>query len=140
MTTVGYGDILPTTDVERIYASFIMILGATVFGYIVGSVSGLASNPHGALARANERKLLIQNYLEEQNIKPALRRMAKEQCDFNKNFISVFDEARILSNFPINIRREVRGGEERSDSINNIPHTCVTNHLLLVASLIADDC
>ena len=107
MTTVGYGDVVPTTDLERVYASLIMILGATVFGYIVGSVSGLASNPHGATARSNEKSLLIANYLEEQNIKPALRRMAKEQCSYNKNYISVFDEARILSNFPISIRREM---------------------------------
>ena len=36
MTTVGYGDILPRNDVERVYSIFIMILGATIFGYIVG--------------------------------------------------------------------------------------------------------
>ena len=107
MTTVGYGDVVPTTDLERVYASLIMILGATVFGYIVGSVSGLASNPHGALARANENNLLLSNYLEEQNVKPTLRRLAKEQVKFNRNFVSVFDEPRILANFPIGIRREM---------------------------------
>ena len=32
MTTVGYGDILPKSDVERLYATIIMLLGATVFG------------------------------------------------------------------------------------------------------------
>ena len=107
MTTVGYGDVTPVTDGERVYASLIMIMGATVFGYIVGSVSGLASNPRGAAARENERTSTLLNYLEEQNIKPALRRLAREQLSFNRSFISVFDEEKILSNFPINIRREM---------------------------------
>ncbi|GMH84089.1 hypothetical protein TL16_g09811 [Triparma laevis f. inornata] len=119
MTTVGYGDVTPATDGERIYASLIMIMGATVFGYIVGSVSGLASNPHGALARENERISTLTNYLEEQNIKPALRRMAREQLSFNRAFISVFDESRILSSFPINIRREMIL-ETHADTIEKI--------------------
>ncbi|GMH86577.1 hypothetical protein TrST_g13891 [Triparma strigata] len=119
MTTVGYGDVTPATDGERIYASLIMIMGATVFGYIVGSVSGLASNPHGAVARENERISTLANYLEEQNIKPALRRMAREQLTFNRSFISVFDEARILSGFPINIRREMIL-ETHADTIEKI--------------------
>ena len=32
MTTVGYGDILPRSDAERVYATASMLLGATVFG------------------------------------------------------------------------------------------------------------
>ncbi len=107
MTTVGYGDITPTNDLERLYSTVIMILGATVFGYIVGSVSGLASNPHGALARESERNMLLTNYLEEQNVKPAYRRLAKEQLQFNRSFISVFDETKILSCFPIDLRKEM---------------------------------
>ena len=47
MTTVGYGDILPFTVSEKVYAIAIMLMGATVFGYIVGSVGTLATNANG---------------------------------------------------------------------------------------------
>jgi hypothetical protein len=107
MTTVGYGDIVPSNDTERVYSIFIMVMGATVFGYIVGSVSGLASNPNGVGARELDRISTFQNYLEEQNIKPALRRLAKEQYAHNRKFVSVFDEARILNAFPIMLRKEM---------------------------------
>ena len=83
MTTVGYGDILPQTDTERVYATLIMILGPTVFGYIVGSVGSIASNPHGVTAKERERQSMFNNYMEEQNLKPALRKMVKEQIAFN---------------------------------------------------------
>ena len=39
MTTVGYGDIVVTTTLERCFCVFGMLIGATVFGYIVGNVS-----------------------------------------------------------------------------------------------------
>ncbi len=39
MTTVGYGDIVVTTTPERCFCVFGMLIGATVFGYIVGNVS-----------------------------------------------------------------------------------------------------
>jgi len=107
MTTVGYGDILPRTDSERVYATLIMILGATVFGYIVGSVGSIASNPHGVTAKERERQSMFNNYMEEQNLKPALRKLVKEQMAFNGEHNSVFDEVRIIKSFPINVRREM---------------------------------
>lgn len=39
MTTVGYGDLLVTTTLERAFCVLGMVIGATVFGYIVGNVS-----------------------------------------------------------------------------------------------------
>ena len=36
MTSIGYGDILPLTDYEKIVALFVMILGASVYGEIFG--------------------------------------------------------------------------------------------------------
>lgn len=39
MTTVGYGDIIVTTTLERAFCILGMLIGATVFGYIVGNVS-----------------------------------------------------------------------------------------------------
>ena len=40
MTTVGYGDITPTNFGERIYTIVIMFVGATLFGYVIGSLRG----------------------------------------------------------------------------------------------------
>ena len=41
LATVGYGDIVPINTAERLVTIVIMLLGATVFGYIVSNVSGL---------------------------------------------------------------------------------------------------
>eukprot|EP00621_Florenciella_sp_RCC1693_P015298 CAMPEP_0182550602 /NCGR_PEP_ID=MMETSP1323-20130603/41989_1 /TAXON_ID=236787 /ORGANISM="Florenciella parvula, Strain RCC1693" /LENGTH=60 /DNA_ID=CAMNT_0024762147 /DNA_START=21 /DNA_END=200 /DNA_ORIENTATION=- len=44
MTTVGYGDINTANDTERIYAIFGMLVGATVFGYVIGNVTVMMEN------------------------------------------------------------------------------------------------
>ncbi|CAN0440940.1 unnamed protein product, partial [Laminaria digitata] len=72
----SYGDILPVVDNERAYAMIIMVIGATVFGYIVGSVSALASNPNGSQARETVKILAVSNYLGEKKVQMKLRQVS----------------------------------------------------------------
>lgn len=44
MITVGYGDILPSTDAERLFSVFFMILASGVFGYSMNSIMVLFSD------------------------------------------------------------------------------------------------
>lgn len=38
LTTVGYGDIVPHTNFEKLYAALVMIIGVGVYGYLIGNV------------------------------------------------------------------------------------------------------
>lgn len=38
LTTVGYGDIVPATNIEKLYASAVMIVGVGFYGYLIGNV------------------------------------------------------------------------------------------------------
>ena len=44
MSTIGYGDIVPTTTSERFYIIFAMLIGTSVFAYVVGSVCGIVAS------------------------------------------------------------------------------------------------
>jgi len=44
LTTIGYGDVVPRTDAERIYTIIIMFLGGAVYAYAVGSVCSIVAN------------------------------------------------------------------------------------------------
>lgn len=74
-----YGDIVPVVDYERAYATIIMVIGATVFGYIVGSVSALASNPNGSQTRETVKILAVSNYLGEKKVQQKLRQVRYSQ-------------------------------------------------------------
>ena len=44
MSTIGYGDINVTNDAERLFAIFSMLIGASVFGYVIGNVTVMMEN------------------------------------------------------------------------------------------------
>jgi hypothetical protein len=43
LTTVGYGDVTPQNDTERLVSMFAMVIGVTVFAYFMGSTASLIS-------------------------------------------------------------------------------------------------
>ena len=44
LTTVGYGDITPTNDTERVYVLFCLLVGAVVFGFLLSTLGDVLSN------------------------------------------------------------------------------------------------
>lgn len=41
MTSVGYGDVVPATVLERFLAVLTIVLGTYFFGYVVGSITDI---------------------------------------------------------------------------------------------------
>lgn len=62
LTTVGYGDYYATNTAEKIFAIFIMLLGVTLFSYIMGSFTELISSYEKKLG-ATERGSDLENWL-----------------------------------------------------------------------------
>ena len=60
MTTIGYGDIVPSTWIERIFVSVAMLVGAFMYGYIIGAVGNV-------IAQANSRKNAFYTLMGELN-------------------------------------------------------------------------
>ena len=50
VSTIGYGDVMMSTDYERLYASMCMLVGAAVYAYMVGAITGIVNEKgRGAL-------------------------------------------------------------------------------------------
>jgi len=43
-STIGYGDVQPQTTLERAYAICCMIVGASIYAYMVGAVCGIVAS------------------------------------------------------------------------------------------------
>eukprot|EP01062_Namystynia_karyoxenos_P036475 TRINITY_DN2656_c0_g1_i1.p1 TRINITY_DN2656_c0_g1~~TRINITY_DN2656_c0_g1_i1.p1 ORF type:complete len:1182 (+),score=263.23 TRINITY_DN2656_c0_g1_i1:182-3727(+) len=56
MTTVGYGDIVPTSDEARLLSAVAMLIGAGLFAYIMGNISTLLINEDPFQSRMREKK------------------------------------------------------------------------------------
>lgn len=66
---MGYGDITSVTDLERIFAIIGMIIGATVFGYIIGNVAVIMENFDAIDSIERGKMNQIQDWLYDRKVK-----------------------------------------------------------------------
>jgi len=107
LATVGYGDITPINTSERIVTVVVMILGATVFGYIVANVSTLMGSLDVTSTRMNERIAEVTEYLNEKNAPSHLSEAIIKHVKYMFTQASAFDERGILSRLPNYIVRRM---------------------------------
>ena len=55
MSTIGYGDVTPKTHYERMYEIFGMMLGASVYAYMVGAICSIVASMNAASAEFNQQ-------------------------------------------------------------------------------------
>ena len=104
---VGYGDIVPQSTHERIYAILAMIVGGGFYGYIIASMASVAGSVDRNQAIYNEKMELLQSYMERRNFPYALRR--KLRLYFKRYFEvrTALDEEAILDHLEPGLRQEV---------------------------------
>lgn len=73
ITSVGYGDILPSTVGEYCIATFVILVGAFIWAYIVGVMCGVVSafNPHEVVFRSQLDEL--NQHMKDYNFPMSLR-------------------------------------------------------------------
>jgi CRP-like cAMP-binding protein len=105
MTTVGYGDITPTNNAERIFAIGVMVIGATVFGYIIGSIAEVTSSNTDATTVC---LCMLRDYCEEQVLSQRTKSHANKHFEFWYQEMTPYGyEDTLLSSLPPALRKEV---------------------------------
>jgi len=105
MTTVGYGDITPSNDLERAYAVVVMIFGATVFGYIIGSIAELSSGREDALS---SKLCVLREFCDERGLNQKTQGFVQRHYAFwYQEMTPLHDEPRLLHELPPSLRKEV---------------------------------
>lgn len=107
MTTVGYGDLHPRNDGERVYAIVAMIFGATMFGYIIGSIAALAGQERGMEALTKKRLSLVRHFCEEQRISQNKVKEVMRHYQFFYQERSPFNETTLMMDLPNWLRKKV---------------------------------
>eukprot|EP00930_Biecheleria_cincta_P028922 TRINITY_DN2012_c1_g3_i1.p1 TRINITY_DN2012_c1_g3~~TRINITY_DN2012_c1_g3_i1.p1 ORF type:complete len:720 (+),score=153.92 TRINITY_DN2012_c1_g3_i1:47-2161(+) len=98
LTTVGYGDIIPKTDSERMYAMLAMMIGSAFYGYIIGCITSVITDADIERRTFNERMEVVQAWLDFHERMPAiLRRRIRRHFKEHFRDKPVADDATIVS-------------------------------------------
>jgi CRP-like cAMP-binding protein len=100
LTTVGYGDIVPNNTSERFANIFVELMGATVFGYMVASVSTLLGSLNFSEEKVRQRLSEVTEYLAEKKCPQLLSNAVVRHYKHKFSHVSAFDEDEILNRLP----------------------------------------
>ena len=104
MTAVGYGDVYAFSDNERIYAIFTEIVGAIVFGFLIGNISNLLDQMDRRASTSQRRLNVVTMYCKVREIPDLLTKRVRRHMDYYLSHTSVFPENTILEQLTPKLR------------------------------------
>mmetsp|Transcript_42657 Transcript_42657/g.109858 ORF Transcript_42657/g.109858 Transcript_42657/m.109858 type:complete len:993 (-) Transcript_42657:1305-4283(-) len=107
MTTVGYGDMSPQTNAERLYTMAVFVVGALIYATIFGSVAVLLQNFDRAGARYREKMEAISEFVNFYNIPAEFHQRIADHVDHLWQRHGGMDVSAAVGDLPDALRTEV---------------------------------
>ncbi|SCC90892.1 Uncharacterized protein SCG7109_BV_00020 [Chlamydiales bacterium SCGC AG-110-M15] len=108
MTTVGFGDITPTTSTEILFTMIAMCIGVSIYAYIIGNMASLVANID-AVAQAYRQKMdSINNYMRLREIPVELQKRIRRYYDYVWSRNKGLSEVNLLSDLPAPLYTELK--------------------------------
>lgn len=107
MTTVGYGDVLPTCNTERIFAMACMVIGGSFYAYLIGKFASMCSTSDLNRRRYYERMELMQAWMDHHKLPLSLRRRVRRYFKHYLADKAAIDEADVLEDLSPDLRSEI---------------------------------
>jgi hypothetical protein len=107
MTTVGYGDITPAGNVEYVFAMVVMLMGASVYAFVIANVASLLSNLDAAKTAYRGRMAVVQQHLRSRRAPKELDELVRDYYDYVWERYRGFREDDLFADLPAPLRLEV---------------------------------
>jgi len=106
-TTVGYGDIVPVTDIQRLFSVFVQLLGLVFFGYIIGNMVSIVSKRDPEKVKYLENVEKLSSLLRSRYIPKDLQKRILDYYGYLRDKNMGYDESSFLNTLPDGLRMEV---------------------------------
>lgn len=107
LTTVGYGDIVPMSDLQRIYSMIVQVSGLVFFGYLIGNVVRLLSNRDPEQTKYLENVENLASVLRSRYIPKDMQNRILDYYGYLKDENMGHDVTSFLESLPSGLRTEV---------------------------------
>ena len=107
LTTVGYGDICPTNNAERMYTLVCLLIGALVFGYLLSSIGELLGSLDKQAMALDEKLDEVKDFTRWHKKHPDLAARIRKYAELYYSRQSAMDEEAIVAGLAPALKREV---------------------------------
>jgi hypothetical protein len=107
LTTVGYGDISPVTDLQKILTMIAMILGVGVYGFVIGNIASLLSNIDVVKTEFLKQMEDINSFLTYKSVPKRLKQKVQNYYQYVWHNRMAHCEYEVLSNLPPSLKNEI---------------------------------
>lgn len=104
--TIGYGDIFPTNNTERIYSVFIMIAGVILFSILVSVIEGLMLRYNPRKYAYNDKMNEFKDFLKDTKVSNFVKDKARKAYSFYLESRSSFNEDDIFKDLTPDLKTE----------------------------------
>lgn len=107
LTTIGYGDIVPVTNTQIIYAMLVAISGAGLYGYVIGNIASLLANMNIAKTQHLEKMKTINTFMRYKDFPTELQQKIRKYYTYLWESRRDYDEVSLTKDMPSSLKREV---------------------------------
>ena len=104
LTTIGYGDILPSNTNQIIFVIIIEFIGAGMYGLIIGNIANLIANIDVAKAQHREKMEKLNTFLRYRDIPHDLSRKINSYFEYLWQTRRGYDESSVLAELPSSLK------------------------------------
>ncbi|GMH45853.1 hypothetical protein BSKO_13816 [Bryopsis sp. KO-2023] len=107
MTTVGYGDIVPSTNMDRAFTMVVMLVGGIVQAIIFGNVAVLIQNFDLAKKRLRERLGAVTEIISFYDLPEDMAYRITDSIEYSWNLSQGLDSEAFLNQLPARMRTDL---------------------------------
>jgi len=106
-TTVGYGDITPHRNVEYVLSMLVILIGASMWAFIIGNIASLLSSLDSAKTTFWNRVELVTQFLRSRRVPQEVNENVRGYYEYTWSRYRGANERNLLVDLPAPLRLEV---------------------------------
>ncbi len=107
LATVGYGDVTPQTNIERLYAMGVMVLGVGMFSISIATVAAIVMEMKPEVARHMEQMQRVVSFMRRHHIPTELQHKIRDYFTFIWDRELGSDESALMARLPASLKADV---------------------------------
>ncbi|XP_058502162.1 potassium voltage-gated channel subfamily H member 6-like [Solea solea] len=107
LTSVGFGNVSPNTNYEKIFSICVMLIGALMYASIFGNVSAIILRLYSGTARYHTQMMRVREFIRFHQIPNPLRQRLEEYFQHAWSYTNGIDMNAVLKSFPECLQGEI---------------------------------